>query len=132
MKTSKQVNKIIDQFMKDSFKDDGHMEITSVNKNVATLKSLPIPDSIMALSEYMKRIKSELQRTTLVIESTFQLASNDIRTIITAIKSDHQVNNIRTIINPFLLGGLKVTIGDVVYDDSVSQKILQLGETIRE
>lgn len=131
MKTTKQINKIIDQFMKNSFKDSGEVEVNSINKNVKTLKSLPIPESILALSEYMGRIKTELQRTTLVIESTIPLNVNDIQTITRAIKSDHQVNNIRTVINPSLYGGLKVKIGDVVYDDSISQKILQLGEEIQ-
>ncbi len=46
-------------------------------------------------------------------------------------QTEHQITTIETKLNPSLLGGLKVTIGDVVYDSSVENKIEQLSESIR-
>lgn len=131
MKTDKQITKLIDQLIKTSFKESGEMLIEKINDHIKTLKALPIPQSIMALSEYMRRIKREMQRTTLIIESVIPLTSTEVKSIVFAIKADHQVNNVQAVINPSLLGGIKVKIGDVIYDDSISQRILQLGEEIK-
>ncbi|MDO8619016.1 MAG: F0F1 ATP synthase subunit delta [Candidatus Daviesbacteria bacterium] len=132
IKGSKQLNKIIDLFMEDSFKSSGEVNEAIVKKHVKTLKSLPIPQSIMGLSEYMRRLKLELAKTTVEIESATPLSQNQISHITRALKSDHSVSAVRSIVNPDLLGGLKIKIGDSVYDDSVSSRILQLGEAIRQ
>lgn len=129
---NKQITKLVDQLMKTSFKEDGEVMSDKINEHVKTLKDLPIPQSIMALSEYMRRIKSEVQKSTLTIESVVPLLPVEVKSIVSAIKADHQVNDIQSIINPSLLGGIKVRIGDVIYDDSITNKILQLGEEIRD
>ncbi len=131
IKGSKQVNKIIDLFMEDSFKISGEVNEIEVRKHIKTLKSLPIPHSILGLSEYLRRLKTELSKTTVEIESAIPLSSSQVNQITKAIRADHFVSHVKTTINPAILGGLKVTIGDSVYDDSVSRRILQLGEEIK-
>ncbi len=129
---SKQLTKLVDIFMDDSFKADGNLNDLQVKKHVKSLKSLPIPHSIMGLAEYMKRLKTELAKTTVEIESASPLSQNQISQITRAVKTDHGVSAVRLTVNPDLLGGLKIKIGDNEYDDSVSRRILQLGEAIKE
>lgn len=131
IKGSKQLNKIIDLFIEDSFKTSSEVNEIEVRKHVKALKSLPIPHSIIGLGQYLRRLKIELTKTTAEIESAIPLTSTQVSHITKAIRADHHVSNVKTIINPNILGGLKVTIGDMVYDDSVSRRILQLGEEIK-
>lgn len=131
MKTNKQLTKVIDSLMETAFKGDGGLDQKQVETHVKSLKKLPVPDSVIALSEYLRRIKFELNKTTLEIETSIPLAGNQIKQITDAVKVDHQISTVKSTINPSLLGGLRVKIGDVVYDDSVARRILQLGEEIR-
>lgn len=130
MKINKQLNKMIDNLLKTTFEDDGRLNQALVEGHVNTLKSLPIPDSVFALGEYLRRVKYELARTTLEIEAAVPLTPAQVKCITEAIKADHYVSAVKTIINTSILGGLRVKIGDVVYDDSVARRILQLGEDI--
>lgn len=131
MKSNKQFTKIIDNLMETAFKKDGNLDQKQVESHVKALKSLPIPDSIIALSEYLRRIKFELNKTTLEIETSIPLSQSQIKQITDAVKVDHQISAVKSTINPSILGGLRVKIGDVVYDDSIARRILQLGEEIR-
>lgn len=130
MKINKQIQKIVNQLMKTSFKNGDVIE-SKIMENVKTLKTLPMPDSVMALSEYLRRVKSEVQRSTLVIESTIPVSSLDLKQITEAMKADYHISHVQAVINPSLIGGLRIKIGDVVFDDSVANKILQLREEIR-
>ena len=131
MKTNKQLAKTIDDLMKTAFTSDGALDQKQVENHVKALKNLPTPDSIIALSAYLRRIKFELNKTTLEIETSIPLSQSQIKQITDAIKADHQISAVKSTINPSILGGLRVKIGDVVYDDSIARRILQLGEEIR-
>lgn len=131
MKKNKQLSKIVDTLIKTTFNGEGNLNVQVVEKSVKTLKSLPVPDSIISLGEYLRRIKSELEKTTLDIETAIPLSPAQIRQITDAVRVDHQVSTVKSTINTSLLGGLRVKIGDVVYDDSIARRILQLGEEIR-
>lgn len=131
MKSNKQLSKVIDSLMKTAFKSDGNLDQKQVETQVKALKTLPVPDCIIVLSEYLRRIKFELNKTTLEIETSIPLSQSQTKQITDAVKVDHQISAIKSTINPSLLGGVRVKIGDVVYDDSVARRILQLGEEIR-
>lgn len=130
MKINKHLSKVIDNLIETTFTERQELNQVLIEEHIQTLKSLPMPDSIFALGEYLRRIKSELAKTTLEIESSIPLAQNQVRQITEALKADHPITAVKTVINPSILGGLRVRIGDVVYDDSVSRRILQLGEEI--
>ena len=132
IKNSKEINRVIDHYMKTSFGKNGDINSGEVERHVKALKTLPTPQSIVALSEYTRRIRTELQKTTLEIETAIPLSSGQIHQITQVLKAEHKISAVKSIVNPSILGGIKVKIGDVVYDDSVSRKILQLGENISE
>lgn len=131
IKKNKQLEKRVDQFMKDTFSKNGEIDSQKVKVYVKSLKALPIPDSILALALYLRRIKTESEKTTLEIETAIPLSLSQMGQIAQALKAEHEIRSVKSKINPSLLGGLRVKIGDVVYDDSVSRRILQLGESIQ-
>ncbi len=128
----KSVTRIVDRLMKTTFKSDGYLNLTVVEKNTNTLKMLPISVSIYALTEYLSRIKAEQSKTILEIESAVTVPPADLKKIVGALKTDYKISAVKTTLNPILLGGLKIKIGDNVFDDSVGRKILQLGEEISQ
>ncbi len=128
----KSVIRMIDRLMKTTFKSDGYLNSLAVEKNAKALKILPVSVSIYALTEYLRRIRMEQDKTVLEIESAVTVPPADLKKIVGAFKADYKISAVKTTLNPILLGGLKIKIGDNEFDDSVSRKILQLGEEISQ
>ena len=81
------------------------------------------------ISNYLKGLKRELSKTTLIIESATPLSSTEMNQIKKNFASKF-INHQSLTINHSLLGGLRVKIGDEVYDYSVSGKLKQVKEAI--
>ena len=127
MKISKQLKKQIDLAVRASFKDSKldekkALEFTKLFKQ--------LPESVLALSAYLKGIKRELGKTTLTIESSVELSSSEVKEIADKLKKQYTIYNIQHTTNPSLLGGLRVKIGDMVLDDSVEAKIKEIRSAI--
>ena len=129
--TDKQLNKVINHLIQSSFNASGDLQQEKVKKNIKEFKNLPDQQAIQVASEYLKRLKMEVDKTTLEIYSALPLSNDEIKQIRDAVKADHKVTQIRTVVNQDLIGGIKVRIGDAIFDDTVVTKILQLGDVIR-
>lgn len=131
MKKSKQLLSLIDQVVRSSFINE-RLNEPKVFNFIKIFKTLPKADAIFALLEYSKRIKRELNRTTLEIESAIPLSPQQVKEITTALKADFKINQVKFITNLSLLGGIKIRIGDQIFDDSIINRIEQLKEGIKE
>ncbi len=129
MKKSKQLLSLINQAVRSSFIND-RLNEAKVFNFIKTFKTLPKSDSIFALNEFSKGIKRELNKHTLEIESATELTSMQVREITNALKADYKINEVKAVINIELLGGIKIRVGDHVFDDSVISRIEQLKEEI--
>lgn len=125
-KLDKRLTKIVNKMAEDSFSVEGSLEEKKTFNYVHVLKSLPRFQAIVALSQYLKMIKMGLSKTTLDIESVISLTDVQVKEVVASIKAKQLVLVVNTKTNDSLFGGLRVKIGDVVYDDSVSQRIAQL------
>jgi F0F1-type ATP synthase delta subunit len=125
-KLDRRVRKIVDLMVKDSVAADGKINEEKAAEYIKVLKLLAKAESIAALSEFLKRLKSEIARTTLEIETTIPLSTQQIKQIADVVRTDYSVSEVKTTINSSLFGGLKIKIGDVVYDDSIRCKFQQL------
>lgn len=126
MKVDKKLKKVIDQLVKMSFDSKGSLEEKKSLGFVKILKDLKGSQGILALSHYLKGIKREMNKTTLEIVSPLPLTQPQVKKIMDNMRKDYLVSDVKTTINEALFGGIRVKIGDVVYDDSVSQRISQL------
>lgn len=97
---------------------------------VKVFKSLPRYQAIFTLSEFLKGIKRELSKRTLEVETATDLSRPELERMRAALKSRYTIYDIRYTKNPSLLGGVKVKIGDNVFDGSVREKINQVKEII--
>lgn len=125
-KLDKRLTKIVNKMAEDSFSAEGALEEKKISNYFQSLKSLPRFQAIVALSQYLKMIKMGLSKTTLDIESVISLTDVQVKEVVASIKAKQLVLVVNTKTNDSLFGGLRVKIGDVVYDDSVSQRIAQL------
>jgi F-type H+-transporting ATPase subunit delta len=125
MKLDKRLQKIVDQMVKDTA-DGGKINQEKALKYVKTLKLLSKAEAIAALSQFLKRLKREQQKTTLEIESVEVLSPAQVKQVTGNLQKDFLISEVKTTINTSLLGGLRIKIGDVVFDDSVDSKYQQL------
>lgn len=126
MKLDKKLKKNIGKLVKLSFDDRGQINEKTVKASVEALKTLSRSKVIPSLTEYLIGLKREIKKTTLEISSTVSLSESHVAHVTKVMKQESPVNQVETNLDSSLLGGLRIKIGDLVYDDSVSQKIKQL------
>lgn len=131
-----QLQKSIKKLIEVSFKD-GRMVEAQVGKSIRILKSLPRSEAIQALSEYLKFLKMKEREHTLYIETTFPLTSAQIKKAKKVVEGKttggelgRTITKVLVNINPEILGGFKLRVGDEIFDESVLGKINQVKEVI--
>lgn len=127
--TRKYLQKRIQKLAESSF-SDGKMTESQVVKSIKVLKSLPRYEAIQALSEYLTLIKREERKHTLHIETVIPLIPSQLTKIKKIIEKKVKVTKVITSINPEILGGFKLKIGDEVWDESILSKINKVKEAI--
>lgn len=131
IKKNTSIQKIVDQLVKVSF-INGELNPPKVKSIVNTLKTLSVGNAINSLSLYLNLLKSELDKSRLTIETPVKISQEKIDEITKIVQKHAQVTETEIIIRPELLGGLRIRIGDEVYEDSISDKIAQIGKVIYE
>ncbi|OGE25527.1 hypothetical protein A3C26_02350 [Candidatus Daviesbacteria bacterium RIFCSPHIGHO2_02_FULL_39_12] len=127
--TKKQLQKVVKQLVKVSF-IDGKMVESNIIKSIKILKSQSKSQAILALSEYLRALKRKQREHTLFIETTSPLSVGQINKILKAVEKQVKITKVVTQINPEILGGFKLKIGDAIWDESLMGKIKQVKETI--
>lgn len=130
MKKNKQLLKIIHKLTEHSF-IDGRLVEKEVVKTIKILKSLPTSQSIFALSEYLKGLKRKEREHTMYIETAIPLSTSQVKKAKKIVEKKIKITKVLVNINPEILGGFKLKIGDETWDESVRGKIDQVKEAIR-
>lgn len=131
MKIDKRLKKVVEKYALESLTPQGEIDAKKVRKVVDDLKIYSTPVSIAALSEYVKRLKVEAEKYTLRIKSAVSLSPTQISQVTKVMKSKHKISSVETEVDESLLGGIRIRLGDLVYDDSLGQKIADLKGVIR-
>lgn len=126
MKKNTRLKKMIRQMVEESFDEQGKIRGEKVSKFWQKLKLLSFGQALFGLRTYLKSLKRETQKNSLEISSSIKLSEKEIEKISGIIKDQLKVSQVRVNLDSVLLGGIKVRIGDMVYDDSLKRKINQL------
>lgn len=129
MKSIKRLKKIVHQYLKESFKHD-RLDQKRVLNFVKAFKKLSKAQAIYCLTEYLKGLKSIIDKHTLYIESVTPLSKLEVSQVKKFITKDHQAAVVKIATAFSLLGGLRIKIGDTILDSSISTKIEKIGEMI--
>ena len=130
MKKTKQLQKSVRLLIEVSFKDGKIIE-SQVVKSIKVLKSLPKSEAIEALSEYLRGLKRKEREHTMYIETVVPLSPLQIKKARRIVEKKHDITKVISRVNPEILGGFKLRVGDEVWDESTLAKINLLKEAIR-
>lgn len=128
MKSIKLIKKQAIKAAQLSFKN-GKLDEAAAKKFVKAFRSLPLSEAVLTLNHYLRALRTEINKTTLTIESAIQLSSSTVKEIENSFKS-YRVQNTITTLTPSILGGVKVRIGDVIFDNSLKARINQVKEVL--
>ena len=128
MKKDKLLRKLAQEAVKASCINE-KINSTTVRLFVSKFEKLPLSKAIFCLSEYRKGLKRILQNQTLTIESALPLSKIQFKKIENLFKNPG-TSIVESRLNSSLLGGIRVTMGDSVFDGSISSKIQRIGEAI--
>lgn len=123
---NKRLRNLVEKLVTGSLTVKGEINNKAVTETIKVIKKLPTVNAISALTLYQKGLKREISKTTLEITSPVKLTSIDTKNITAVAKKSFQINSIKMVLDPSLLGGLRIKIGDVVFDDTVKSKIGQM------
>lgn len=130
MKKNKQLLKLIKQLVDLSFKD-GKIVENQVVVAIKILKNLPGSKAILAMSEFLKELKRKEREHTMYIETAIPLSSLQVNKMRRIVEKKVKISKVLVNMNPEILGGFKLRIGDEIWDESILGKINQIKEAIR-
>ena len=129
MNKNKHLQKLVTKLVEVSFKD-GKLVENQVIKSIKVLKSLSRANAIFALTAYLKQLKRKEREHTMYIETTVVLSPTQIKKAKKIVEKRVKISKILVSINPEILGGFKLKIGDEVWDETILGKINQVKEVI--
>ncbi len=129
MKKAKMLEKLVKKLVDQSFKDGKLLE-SSVVRSIKILKSQSRSEAIMTLSLYLKELKKKDRQYTMFLETAFPLSSTQLKKAKKIVEKKHKITKVTLSVNPQILGGFKLRIGDEIWDESILAKINQMKEAI--
>lgn len=128
MKSSKESQKIARHLLRLSF-TDGRLDQEKVTQMVQSVLSEKPRQHLDILKDYQRLLRMEVEKRHAIIESATPLNDSMGDRIVANLRSrygDDLTAEFRT--NPELLGGLRIKIGDDVWDGTVRHRLNQLQE----
>ena len=129
MKSIKAIKKQAIRAAELSFKS-GKLDEGTAKKFIKSFKGLPLNESVMSLTYFLQAVRREIGKTSLTIESVVKVPKSEIQALETGFKRQFQILETREELNSSLLGGIKVRIGDIIFDDSIKSRIGQVKEAL--
>jgi F-type H+-transporting ATPase subunit delta len=130
MKSTKEARKVSRQMFRHSF-TSGKLDEEKISNMVQTVLATKPRRYVDVLKDYQRLIHLEVEKRHAVIESATPLNRSLGDRIVANLKvryGEDLTTEFRT--NPELLGGLRIKIGDDVWDGSVRNRLSQLQEQL--
>lgn len=108
----------------------GELDESIVKKILKEIKKYPYSVALGILNAYAKKVKVYYSEKTLIVESVTKLSTIDLKKIQNSLKSQ-KIYLVENKVNPSILGGLRLKLGDTVFDDSVRSRIEDVAVAIK-
>ncbi len=130
MKISKDARRIARQLLKATLKN-GRVDGDVVRKVVANLKEKQSRGFLGVLAAYTRLVRLEIERSHAVIESAVPLEDETRSAVEFDLQKKHEGGlTVEYKVTPELLGGLRIRVGNDVWDGSVKGRLERLRERI--
>jgi len=126
MKINKEVRQLSRALLRSSF-TDGQLDNGRIASRVKMLIEKKPRNYMAMLDAYKRLLRLEIEKRSAVIETATELAPESARQIVDDLKRKYG-NDISAqfTINPELLGGMRIRVGDDVWDSSVRNRLQRL------
>jgi F-type H+-transporting ATPase subunit delta len=130
MKINKEIRQLSRKLLRDSF-TDGQLDRGRIGSLVQSLIEKKPRHYIAILKNYERLIRLEEEKRHARIESASELSSDIDARIVTSLKKKYG-NDLTTefIVNPQLLGGMRIRVGSDVWDGSVRNRLERLRQQL--
>jgi F-type H+-transporting ATPase subunit delta len=130
MKVNKETRQLSKGLLRASFVD-GKLDGGRVSSLVKTLIEKKPRNYIQALEAYKRLLRLEVEKRTATIESATELSQEAGQEIVANLKRRYG-NDLaaRFIVNPQLLGGMRIRVGSDVWDSSVRHRLNRLQQQL--
>ena len=130
MKATKQARRVSREMLRSSF-TSGKLDEEKISRMVQSVETVKPRHYVELLKDYQRLLQLEVEKRRAVIESATPLNRSLGDRIVANLKArygDDMTTEFRT--NPELLGGLRIRIGNDVWDGSVKSRLDQLREQL--
>ncbi|MBM3890416.1 MAG: F0F1 ATP synthase subunit delta [Verrucomicrobia bacterium] len=130
MKVPREARRIARALYRDSF-TDGRLDEAKARRAVQQLVAAKPRLLVSILRVYQRLLRLEQERNTARVESVMELAGGLREQLVGQLQRIYR----RPIaaefnVNPALIGGVRIQVGDDVWDGSVAQRLRALGESL--
>ena len=126
MRNSREARRLSRQLVKLSF-TDGKLDQEKITKMVGSLVTEKPRNYVDVLKDYQNLIRLEIQKRQATVESAVDIDQGLKEKIAANLRSRYGDDvTVNYKLNPDLLGGLRIKIGDDVWDGSVRQRLNRL------
>jgi F-type H+-transporting ATPase subunit delta len=130
MKVNKETRQLSKGLLRASFVD-GKLDGSRVSSLVKTLIEKKPRNYIQALEAYKRLLRLEVEKRTATIESATELSQEAGQEIVANLKRRYGSDlAARFIVNPQLLGGMRIRVGSDVWDSSVRHRLNRLQQQL--
>jgi F-type H+-transporting ATPase subunit delta len=130
MKVNKESRRLARELIRASF-TDGQLDSGRVTTLVKSLTDKKPRNYLNALGEYQRLLRLEVEKRTATIESASELSPDVARTTVDSLKSKYGPDlATKFVVNPELLGGMRIRVGSDVWDSSVRNRLQRLQQQL--
>lgn len=130
MKVNKESRRLARELIRASF-TDGQLDRGRVTTLVKSLTDKKPRNYLNALGEYQRLLRLEVEKRTATIESASELSPDVARTTVDSLKSKYGSDlTTKFVVNPELLGGMRIRVGSDVWDSSVRNRLQRLQQQL--
>ncbi len=130
MKINKEVRQLSRQLLRSSF-TDGQLDPGRVQTLVRSLIEKKPRNYLAILDTYKRLLRLEVEKRTATIETATELAPEAGRQIVDNLKRRYGMDlTTNFVVNPELLGGMRIRVGSDVWDSSVRNRLNRLAQSL--
>lgn len=130
MKINKETRQLAKQLLRASY-TDGRLDSGRISSLVKSLIDKKPRNYINVLDAYKRLVRLEVEKRTATIETASELSSDAATELVNNLKTKYGADLATNfVVNPELLGGMRIRVGNDVWDSSVLNRLQRLQQQL--
>ncbi len=130
MKINKETRQLSRQLLRSSI-TDGKLDATRVSQLVKALIETKPRNYLKVLDAYKRLIRLEVEKRSATIESASEMAPDAAAALVENLRRKYGADlTTEFVVNPELLGGMRIRVGSDVWDSSVRNRLQRLQQQL--